>query len=95
MSKAEEIQKQMLAGYETKIQEQHKILNSVLVKVHRMREDYLELNKDDDYFQKGMMSGEPVDAWVSDLSQQLYVNKEPTKKLRMYVHERSVGGDPS
>ena len=45
LSKTEEIQKQMLVGYETKITEQHKVLNGILMKVFKIREDYLALNE--------------------------------------------------
>ena len=49
-----------------------------------MYDDYQKLNEGDEKFFAGEEEGENPDPWVSELSQQLYVNKEPTSRLRVY-----------
>ena len=49
-----------------------------------MYEENQKLNEGYANFDKGEEMGENPDPWIEELSQQLYVNKEPTKRLRDY-----------
>lgn len=62
----------------------HKNLQDTLKTVRKMYDEYGKLNDGYPEFDKGRERGESPDPWIEELSQQLYVNKEPTKALRDY-----------